>query len=67
MNAIMGLHIGIRVSHVEDFPQLLLHTQIYVQQGPTFTENVPSSSQLGGKHKFGHFYPQIDYWWGHFQ
>ena len=49
MNAIIGLHIVIRVSHVEDFPQLLLHTQIYVQQGPTFTEKVPSSIQIGGK------------------
>ena len=29
--------------------QLPLHTQIYDQLGPTFTENVPSSIQIGGK------------------
>ena len=67
MHTVMGQHIVIRVSHVEYFPHLPLHAQIYVQKGPTFTKNGSSSSQLGGKHNFGHFYPLIDYLWGPFQ
>ena len=33
---------------------------MYANKRTTFPGKCPSSSHLGGKHKFSHFYPQID-------
>ena len=38
-------------------PHLPLQTEICVQYGPNYTQNYPTSTHFGGKHKFEKFYP----------